>query len=143
MSKVQPITFQGKFVKTNKFKGKSAAFVYDVMNKKIDDISNKDLLEKLPFDVEISRKQNSHKAIHPKIVFDIDYKMFWGRQSYYVEHGADDAILNMRKWFENFVKFMEKNKDKTKLTPKEENDRIFNYIRGFGQVKRYKPLQRH
>lgn len=143
MNKIQPIIFQGKFIKTDKFKGESAKFVYEVINKKTDNLSNKEILEKLPFDVEISRKNKSHKSVHPNIVFSIDYKNFGGRQSYYVEHGVDNAILNMRKWFANFVEFMEKNKNKTQLTPKEENDMIFNYINGFGQIKRYKPLQRH
>ena len=143
MTTIQPISFKGNFIKADKFKGETAQFVHDVINKKVDNISNKEILEKLPFDVEVRRKQKSHKAIHPRVVFDIDYKQFWGKQSYYVEHGAEDAILKIREWFANFALFIEKNKDRTKLTPKEENDRIYNFIRSFGSIKRYKPLQRH
>ena len=143
MIKVHPISFQSKFIKQDKFKGKTAEFVHEVINKKVDNVSNKELLEQLPFDVEICRKNKSHKAIHPEVAFYIDYQKFWGKQVYYVEHGVDYTIGKMREWFKSFSDYVEKNKDRRKLTRKEEHDNIFNFINGYGQIRHYKPLQRH
>lgn len=139
--KVQPITFRGKFIKQDKFKQPTAQFVHDVIKTKVDNVSNEEILSKLPFDVEITRSGKSHKAIHPMISCYISYKQFWGKQSYYVEHGAEYTINKMRKWFIGMSDFIEQNKDKAKLTPKEENDRIYDYILSMGKVRRYKPLQ--
>ena len=141
MIKVQSITFRGKFIKQSKFKQPTAQFVHDITKTKVDNLSNEELLATLPFDVEIKRTQTSHKAIHPMISCYIDYKQFWGKQSYYVEHGVDYTIKQMRTWLTNFANFIKANKNKTELTPKEENDRIYNFIRLFGQVMKYKPLQ--
>lgn len=98
-------------------------------------------MEKLPFDVEIKRANNSNRAIHPQISCYIYYKQFWGKQSYYVEHGTEYTITQIRKWFKEFADFVEKNKNRTKLTPKEENDRIFDFIINLGKIKHYKPIQ--
>jgi len=140
---VQPITFNGNFVKGSKFKQPSAQFVNDIIKTKVNNVSNEDILANLPFDVEITRAHRSNKAIHPKISCYINYKHFWGKQSYYVEHGVHYTIMQMRNWIQNFADFIEKNKYKTKLTPKEENDRIYDFIRSFGRINRYKPLQQH
>lgn len=138
---VQPITFKGKFIKRDKFKQPTAQFVHDIIKTKVDNVSNEEILLKLPFDVEITRTRKSHKAIHPMISCYINYKQFWGKQSYYVDHGTEYTINQMRKWFIRVSDFIQKNKDKTKLTPKEENDRIYDYILGMSKIRRYKPLQ--
>ena len=143
MTTIQPISFKGKFIKIDKFKGNTAKFVHEIINKKSDGVSNKELLEKLPFNIEIYRTNKSHKAIHPQIYCSINYDRFWGKQSYYVEHGSDNAISKIRKWMNNFNEFMNVNKNKMSLTPKEENDRIYDFIRNFGKITHYKPLQRH
>ena len=143
MTTIQPLSFQGRFIKIDKFKGNTAQFVHEVINKKSEGVSNKELLEKYPFNIEVCRKNKSHKAIHPEISCYINYDRFWGKQCYYVEHGSEDAISKIREWMNNFNIFMDANKNKLKLTPKEENDKIYDFIRSFGKVKHYKPLQRH
>ena len=142
MNKVQPIVFRGKFIKQDRFKQPVAQFVHDIIKNRVDNLSNEEILASMPFDVEIKRTSISHKAIHPMISCYIEYKQFWGKQSYYVEHGVDYAVMQVRNWILNFADFIEKNKNKTKLTPKEENDRIYDFIRNYGKIKHYKPLQR-
>ena len=54
----------------------------------------------------------------------------------------NNAMQKIRQWI-NFNEFMNTNKNNLSLTPKEENDRIYDFIRNFGKITHYKPLQRH
>lgn len=55
----------------------------------------------------------------------------------------NNAMQKIRQWINNFNEFMNVNKNKMQLTSKEENDRIYDFIRSIGKFTHYKPLQRH
>ena len=55
----------------------------------------------------------------------------------------NNAMQKIRQWKNNFNEFIDDNKNKMSLTPKEENERIYDFIRNYSVIIRYKPLQRH
>lgn len=55
----------------------------------------------------------------------------------------NNAMQKIRQWKNNFNEFIDENKNKMSLTPKEENERIYDFIRNYSVIIRYKPLQLH
>lgn len=136
MQNVSSINFYGKF-NYNKLKSKQAIRLKEILNTEYNGISNIQLLETMPFDVDVICLNPSKKAINPKFNFRIKHSKgqatLQGSICIKSKNSIQENIKKLNEFINNFNKKYQSLSGNEKLTRAEELRRQVNYII-FGKI---------